>query len=113
MSEPKSPRASVAERLRSARELAGLTQSQVAKMLGLHRPSVSEMEAGRRRVSAEELIKLAEIYGTSVDWLTSQRSGGKTDVDDKFLIAARQLSRMKEDDFEKLIYLVRLLKDSK
>ena len=40
-------RVQIAERLKEARKLAGLSQGHVAKMLGLHRPSVSEMEAGK------------------------------------------------------------------
>ena len=48
----------IASRLRTAREMAGLSQAQVAKVLGLHRPSVSEMEAGRRRVSVDELSQI-------------------------------------------------------
>jgi len=48
-------RGQIAERLKEARRLAGLSQGHVARILGLHRPSVSEMEAGNRRVSAEEL----------------------------------------------------------
>ena len=47
-------RAQIAGRLKEARKLAGLSQGHVAKMLGLHRPSVSEMEAGNRRISADD-----------------------------------------------------------
>ena len=52
-------RTDIGARLRQARELAGLSQGQVAKLMSLHRPAVSEMEAGRRRVSAEELKQMA------------------------------------------------------
>ena len=45
-------RALIAERLKAARQLAGLSQGHVAKILGMHRPSISEIEAGNRRVSA-------------------------------------------------------------
>src|SRR5260221_9781503 len=62
--------ATLAARLRLAREQAGLSQGQVARLLGLHRTSVTETEAGRRRVTAEELAHLARIYGVSVAWLT-------------------------------------------
>jgi hypothetical protein len=34
-----------------------------SRMLGLHRPSVSEIEAGNRRVSADELAKLTAQRG--------------------------------------------------
>ena len=52
----------IASRIREARKMAGLSQGQVARMLELRRPSISEAEAGRRNVSAEELTKLADSY---------------------------------------------------
>ena len=53
--QPTEERLEIAGRLRLARETAGLSQGQAAKRLGLHRPTVSEIEAGRRRVTAEEV----------------------------------------------------------
>ena len=50
-------RALIAARVKEARKLAGLSQGHVAKILGLHRPSISEIEAGNRRVSADELAR--------------------------------------------------------
>ena len=63
MSKHEEKRKVIASRLRLSREMAGLTQGQVAKSLDWHRPTVSEIEAGRRRVSAEELTALAKMYG--------------------------------------------------
>lgn len=45
------------------RKAAGLTQAEVGKKLGRHQPFVSEVEAGQRRVSAVELIDIAEAIG--------------------------------------------------
>lgn len=59
----------IASRLRQARLMAGLSQQHVANLLMVHRPSVSEIEAGRRNVTAVELVKLARIYGVSSYWL--------------------------------------------
>jgi len=42
------------------------TQEDVAQVLGLHRPAVSEIEAGRRRLTAVELVLLAEFFGVHV-----------------------------------------------
>ncbi len=64
----------IAERLRAARERAGLSQGQVAKLLNLHRPTISEIEAARRKVSAEELIEFARIYGVITAWLVGEES---------------------------------------
>ena len=60
----------LSERLRFAREQAGLSQGQVAKMMDLHRPTISEIEAGRRRVTAEEMAEFAKIYEVSISWLS-------------------------------------------
>ena len=35
----------IANRLAEARKMAGLSQGQVARMIGLHRPAISEIEA--------------------------------------------------------------------
>ena len=59
MSENKSIKEIIASRLKIAREMAGLSQNQVAKMLGMKRPAISEIEAGRRKVSADEIAQLA------------------------------------------------------
>ena len=60
----------LAERLRLAREQAGLSQGQVARLLDMHRPTISEIEAGRRKVTAEELAVFSQTYEVSVAWLT-------------------------------------------
>jgi Zn-dependent peptidase ImmA (M78 family)/transcriptional regulator with XRE-family HTH domain len=60
----------IAKRLRQARDEAGLTQQQVADWLGVRRPGVAEIEAGRRAVKTEELARLASLYGRSIAWLS-------------------------------------------
>ncbi len=62
-------RTRLAERLREARTEAGLTQDQVADWLGVRRPAIAEIEAGKRAVKSTELVRLAELYGKSLRWL--------------------------------------------
>ena len=99
-------RAQIAERLKEARKLAGLSQGHVAKMLGLHRPSVSEMEAGNRRVSADELARLAEIYDVSVVWLLGEAPEALDAQDPRLKLAARELSKLNPDELEHLLKLL-------
>ena len=99
-------RAHIAERLKEARKLAGLSQGNVAKMLGLHRPSVSEMEAGNRRVSADELARLAEIYDVSVVWLLGETPEALETQDPRLELAARELSKLNPEDLEHLLRLL-------
>jgi|SRR5216117_363754 len=100
----------IASRLALARKQAGLSQAQVAKMLNLHRPSVSEAEAGRRNVTATEIAKLAEIYDVSVDWLACTDTESVDKNKDRIQLAARELAKLKKEDLEKVLGLLSALK---
>jgi transcriptional regulator with XRE-family HTH domain len=102
----------VAERLRLAREQAGLSQGQVAKMLKMHRPTISEIEAGRRRIVAEELAEFSRIYEVSVAWLSGSE-GGNDNLDDRVMLAARELAKLKPDDLDKVLRLLASMRSSK
>ncbi len=65
----------ISRRIREAREAAGLSQCRVAEMMGLHRPSVSGVEAGKRDVTAVEIAKFAVILDVSVAWLVGEDRG--------------------------------------
>jgi transcriptional regulator with XRE-family HTH domain len=100
-------RAAIAARLRAAREQAGLSQGQAAKKLDLQRPTISEIEAGRRKVAAEELSLFAEIYDVSVSWLTNNES----EVPDPAVeLAARELAKLKKGDLDNVLQLLRTLR---
>jgi transcriptional regulator with XRE-family HTH domain len=99
-------RSLIAERLKEARKLAGLSQGYVAKMLGLHRPSVSEIEAGNRRVSADELARLAGIYDVNVAWLLGEAPDTLDAQDPRLELAARELTKLKPDDLDRLLKLL-------
>jgi transcriptional regulator with XRE-family HTH domain len=107
--QPTELREQIAGRLRMARETAGLSQGQVAKRLNLHRPTISEIEAGRRRVTAEEITAFAELYGIDANWITE---GSKSPVGhgDRILLAARQLSKLKDKDLERLMQLIQMMR---
>ncbi len=102
-------RLAIAARLRAAREQSGLSQGQAAKILGLLRPTISEIEAGRRRVAAEELAGFARIYGVSISWLADDRSEV---ADPAAELAARELAKLKPDDFDNVMKLLRALRKS-
>jgi transcriptional regulator with XRE-family HTH domain len=97
------------ERLRLAREHAGLSQGQVAKLLGKHRPTVSEIEAGRRRVSADELAIFARTYDVSLSWLTGEPRTN-AEFDDRVLLAARELAKLKSDDLDSIVRLIKSMR---
>jgi transcriptional regulator with XRE-family HTH domain len=96
----------IANRIRAAREMSGLSQGQVAKMLGLHRPSISEAEAGNRTVTAEEIARMAEIYDVPVTWLLGEGADRLDANEDKIQLAARELSKLRPEDQERLFRLL-------
>lgn len=60
----------LAERIRAARLAADMTQEQIAEQMNVSRQAVAKWEAGKSAPSTANLIKLAELLGTSVDALT-------------------------------------------
>ena len=97
------------ERLKIARKRAGLSQGQVAKLLELHRPTISQIEAGKRSVKAHELVRFAETYGVDVDWLTGTAS---PEIDDRVMLAARELSALAPEALDKVMDLLASLRAS-
>lgn len=57
------------ERIRSLRTDRGLSQRQVAEMLGVKQNTYSQYEIGVLNYPIDVLIKLARFYNTSIDYL--------------------------------------------
>jgi DNA-binding XRE family transcriptional regulator len=51
------------QRLRELRQGAGLTQAELARRTGIHRPNIARVEAGRHTPSLETLARLAAAIG--------------------------------------------------
>jgi transcriptional regulator with XRE-family HTH domain len=99
----------IAARARIARENAGLSQGQAAKKLGIARSSLTAAEAGNRKISAAGLGQLASIYGVGVAWLACAESEADPDRD-RIELAARELARLKREDLENVLQLVRSIR---
>ena len=57
--------------IRKLRESSGMSQKELAGLVGVSRPSLVHIEGGKRKVSAEELIRFAEIFGLTLDQLVN------------------------------------------
>ena len=106
-----SDKPTIADRLKEARAHSGLTQGQAAALLNMHRPTISEIEAGRRKVKVQEVSLFADIYGVSANWLLNGDSGIFDDIDSKVLLAARELSKLKDEDFNKVMKLLKAIRE--
>lgn len=62
------------KRIRDLREDRDMSQKQIAQMLGMSQTGYSKYETGENDIPTAVLIKLADFYNTSVDYLL-----GRTD----------------------------------
>ena len=61
-------------RLRDLREDADLVQKEVVAMLGIDQRVYSNYETGKREIPTRLVIRLADFYGTSTDYLLGRTS---------------------------------------
>ncbi len=60
------------KRIKELRKRAEISQQKLAEMLELSRPAISQIENDERKISADELVKLSEIFNLSVESLLNQ-----------------------------------------
>jgi transcriptional regulator with XRE-family HTH domain len=68
------------DRISHLRETAKLTQEELANRLGITRAALSHYETGRREPDYETLVKFADFFEVSLDYLV-----GRTDKPDQVL----------------------------
>lgn len=101
------------QRLRWAREQAGLSQGQIARMLGYHRPTISQIEAGQRVVRPDELARFAELYDVKEAWIIKGDSVLDEESDPRIELAARELRKLKADDLDAILRLIKVMRSER
>jgi len=98
----------VGERLRSSREYLGLSQAEVADALGVSRPAISAIEAGKRKVSSLELKRLARLYRRPYEFfLDSAEPHSEEETIDAIFRAARALSETDREQVRRFAEFLR------
>lgn len=59
------------ERIRDMREDKDLTQAQMANYLSIHQTTYSDYEIGNLNIPVQVLIKISNLFGTSIDYLVN------------------------------------------
>jgi transcriptional regulator with XRE-family HTH domain len=80
---------------------------------GLHRPTISEIEAGNRNVTATEITQFAEIYDVSVSWLMGEGAEKLDPQSDRLQLAFHELQKFKAEDLDKLMKVLAALREDK
>lgn len=111
LSEADEARQRMGARLREAREYLGYSQEDAAKVLGVSRPAITNIESGQRKVEAQELDKLARFYGHTVAFLlTGEEEVAEQETKVKF--AARALQGLSERDLGEVMRFASYLRNS-
>ena len=92
----------IGERLRKLRKYMGLTQEQVAEILGLGRDAILRIEKGDRKIDLEELMNFSKLYNISMDELTAQEHV----INGNDVAFARGFSELSEKDKKEIISLI-------
>jgi transcriptional regulator with XRE-family HTH domain len=101
ITDDRSERVQLGDRLRDARNYLGLTQEEVAAYLSIPRTALTDIEGGRRRVEALELARLAKLYRQPLSYFTGgDESAAALPPDVAYL--ARQAASLSSQDREEL-----------
>ncbi len=65
------------KRIRDLREDNDKTQTEIADYLGMKQPQYYRYETGSRDIPSDILIKLADFYGVSVDYILGRTNNPK------------------------------------
>ena len=66
------------QRIRNLREDKDMTQNQIAKILKMSQTGYSKYETGENDLPTSILIKLADYYNVSIDYLLNRTDNPKT-----------------------------------
>ena len=82
-------------RIKHLRINANLSQEDLARLLNIHRISLSKIENGERNISAEELFKIAETFDTTTDNLLNLKQDIKIILEEKINSHSKEKALMR------------------
>ena len=67
---------SIGDNIRAARRACNMTQAELAEKVGLSRPTIALYEAGKRELTASQIVPFARVLDTSPLFLLEGTRGG-------------------------------------
>ena len=92
----------IGERLRKLRKYIGLTQEQVANILGVGRDAILRIEKGDRKIDLQELMSFSKLYNISMDELIAEEHI----INSSNVAFARGFNELSEKDKKEIISLI-------
>ena len=96
-----------AERLKELRKQAHLTQVELAKRLGIGQSSYADWERDRKKPTQENLVKISQVLGVSIDYLVGNSEEKSNDLDNielLFRMNSKGLSEEEKEIFKKELF---------
>lgn len=99
-----------AEKLKEARMKAEITQDEAAALMNVTRRAISEMEAGKRSVSAEELAQFSRIYKVDVRellFVEFTEAGDEQRLTAKYSSFLKLLEKLSDREVEDVYWVIK------
>ena len=80
----------VGERIKTCRQNTGMSQEKIADLIGVSRQAVTKWEADQSAPNTENLFKLAELFGTTVDMLLDTGNAANSSAVEQFYTLDRK-----------------------
>lgn len=97
------------ERLKTCRETMGLSQKYVAVSVGVSPPTVSMWESGQKDPTRENLVKLADLFNVTTDYLLERDVAGTampvSPDEREILLACRQAPQVIQEAVRSVLKL--------
>ena len=100
--------ANVHERIKELRTQLHLSQDYVARYLGINRATYTQMENGKRKVLADEVAKLSNLFGVTTDSMLNN-----TKMSQPAALFARSFEKLDERDQQEIMNLIRFKEQNK
>ena len=99
-----------AKKLKEARMKAEITQDEAAALMNVTRRAISEMEAGKRSISAEELAQFSRIYKVDVRellFVEFTEAGDEQRLTAKYSSFLKLLEKLSDREVEDVYWVIK------
>lgn len=90
------------ERIKNFRNQLHLSQEYVANFLGLNRATYTQMENGKRKITAEDISRLSELFGVTADAILNENQ-----MSQPAAVFARSFEKLDENDQAEIMNLIK------
>ena len=90
------------ERIKNFRNRLHLSQEYVANFLGINRATYTQMENGKRKITAEDISRLSELFGVTADALLNENK-----ISQPSTVFARSFEKLDENDQAEIMNLIK------